>query len=186
MTGWFYRFAFLVKPYYWATMKLSAGKRSRVPVFKSITEATQSSAKLRYVADPKSYDNLHHPQHTQWLIEHPDAGGGDCDDYASWWCRAAFPLVDKVWFGFLTWRVGHKDYSHAVCVYRLGTTYYHVGNWFKGAPQICFGAHTPLDALAFFASQVKDAKRVGEAVIEVKGYEKDDALVFGDVQSRCA
>jgi hypothetical protein len=183
-----YHFAGLVKPYYWSTMKLSAlstvDRRSPVPVFASIEDATRAGNQLHYVSDPAIYDNIHHPQHTQWLIEHPTLGGGDCDDSASWWCRAVYLLVDRVWFSFLTWRKDKKSLSHAICVFRQGTTYYHVGNWYRNKPQVCPDAKTPVDAAAFFATQIKGVQVEGAAAIRVRGYEADDSLLFGDVQSK--
>ncbi len=155
----------------------------KVAKYSSISELTAATSKLRWTKDPWNgkLDIIKHPTFMQQAIEqHPDFSG-DCDDFAAYDCVALAKnkLADEQWFASALW-VDAKSNTitgHAICVYRVGTEWFHIGNWNKCVPM-------PLQSKTSWMQEIELLRDVNviTAVMYQAFATKDDSLALGKVK----
>jgi hypothetical protein len=187
--------------WYEITQRLSPkDKMSEIAVdYQNLDEVAADGKDLVYQYDPTVFDSIHHPRHTQWLLENPPESktkdkpglmeprtGGDCDDSASWWIAVLNKNQEKLGIKrlalgciFYTDKSG-KDVGHAVCVFEDGQGVAHAGNWYGNRPQR-YGGLSMAAGLKHFCLQ-NDYKIVSGFLLHVKSVDDGDFIKFGKVE----
>ena len=175
-------------------------KMSEIAVdYQTLDEVAEDGKQLVYQYDPKILDGVHHPRHTQWLLENPPEvktsdkpglleprTGGDCDDSASWWIAVLNKNQEKL--GIKRLALGCIFYEdkagviggHAVCVFEDGQGVAHAGNWYGNRPQR-YGGNSMAAGLKHFCLQ-NGYEIIGGFLLHVKNVDDVDMITFGKVE----
>lgn len=200
ITRWLMNFGWLSARWYEITQRLSPNdKMAELEDYPSLEEIAEDGSDLVYQYDPVVFDSIHHPRHTQWLLENPPEeretgkpglfeprGGGDCDDSASWWIAVLHRNqknlgIKRLALGAIFYEDGAgKVVGHAVCLFEDAKGVAHVGNWYGNRPQR-YGGRSMSSGLKHFCLQ-NGYKIVGGFILHVREVDDGDMIKFGKVE----